>query len=177
MFETASTLFLKKWSTINPDFVKYFHDQWISKNMNWYESAAPGKPSTNNGLEGTNAVIKAEHILKERLPEGQFLLCAMDVLETWSTKRNPTSINCVPFAHIHTSTSQEWTCAYQWASPNQKVLQQAHPQIGYRYYYTVSSTSIMDITNVTFNAFLAAELKWKTFDEYINDLVPVFGSL
>ena len=72
--------------------------------MNWYESAAPGKPSTNNGLEGTNAVIKAEHTLREPLPVGQFLHSEMDVVETWSAKRNPTSINCVPLISMKTLT-------------------------------------------------------------------------
>ena len=43
-FQIASTLFLKKWRTRKPKFVEYLEDQWISKNTNWYEGIAPGKP-------------------------------------------------------------------------------------------------------------------------------------
>ena len=56
-------------------FSEYFDEQWLKKNSKWYEGAAAVKlPSTNNGLEATNRVIKAENTLRERrLPIGQFL--------------------------------------------------------------------------------------------------------
>jgi len=38
----------------------------------WFEGAAVVFPSANNGLEATNAVIKREHTLRERLPVGNF---------------------------------------------------------------------------------------------------------
>ena len=106
-FQVAAALFLKNWQTVNPEFAKYFEDQWISKNANWFEGATPGKPSTNNGLEGTNAIIKSQHTLRERLPVGKFLHSAVDVVEAWSNKRNPVSVDCVHFARTHAPTLPE----------------------------------------------------------------------
>ena len=55
------------------EFVTYFEEQWFDKNQNWYEGAALGQPSTNSGIESTNAAIKRGHTLRERLPVGQVL--------------------------------------------------------------------------------------------------------
>lgn len=39
-------------------FLDHFEEQWLSTYKFWYEGAAIGYPSTNNGsIEATNAVI------------------------------------------------------------------------------------------------------------------------
>ena len=88
-------VFLKKWKAIHPDFVKYFREQWLSKNDLWFEGAAVGQPSSNNGLEFTNGVIKSEHTMRERLPVGQFLSTVLRIVLEWSETRNPESANCI----------------------------------------------------------------------------------
>jgi hypothetical protein len=86
-FITASNLFLTKWNKINDqqvkEFIEYFNSQWLVKNSSWYERIALGYPSTNNGLEATNAVIKKSHTMRERLPVGQFLNNILELLITW----------------------------------------------------------------------------------------------
>lgn len=65
---------MEKWKVEDNVRVKecidYFNSQWLKTNCNWYEGFAEGYPSTNNAIETTNAVIKAEHTLRERLPVG-----------------------------------------------------------------------------------------------------------
>ena len=100
-FAKASSLFLKKWNKSKDDrvldLIKYFKTQWLEKYSMWYEGAAPQFPSTNNGLEATNAWIKRGHTLRERLPVGQFLNSATELVHTWSVQRNPGSVNCLHF--------------------------------------------------------------------------------
>ena len=101
-FRKAATLFLAKWQKeqdpVIQNFIQYFESQWLSANSSWFEGAASGFPSTNNGLEATNAWIKRGHTLRERLPVGQFLKSATDLVENWSQRHNPDSANCIRFA-------------------------------------------------------------------------------
>ena len=73
-FDGASQLFLNKWKKEKKgqpalrEFIDYFESQWLrGRYTMWYEGAAIGFPSTNNGIGATNAVIKAEHTLRQRL--------------------------------------------------------------------------------------------------------------
>lgn len=52
-FTMLSKLFLKKYKKIEPEFAKYFQEQWLSgSHCNWFEAASIYDPSTNNNLEG-----------------------------------------------------------------------------------------------------------------------------
>jgi hypothetical protein len=64
IFDHAANLLVSHWSS-DPrllEFVGYFERTWLQDpdRRLWYEGAAPLLPSTNNGLEGTNARIKAD---------------------------------------------------------------------------------------------------------------------
>ena len=52
-------------------------------NSKWYEGAAIRQPSTNIGLEANNKDIKAEYILHERQPVGQFMNGIGAILVKW----------------------------------------------------------------------------------------------
>jgi hypothetical protein len=71
-FEKASALFKAKWSSAEDDRIKecveYFISNWLMKNSSWYKGASLRYPSTNNGIESTNSILKKEHTLRERLP-------------------------------------------------------------------------------------------------------------
>ena len=105
------------------EFVDYFEEQWVRKYPYWFEGAAMKHPSTNNGIESTNAVLKRDYTFHERLPVGQFLNLAADVVQRWSEVRNPLSPNCIHFCIDATPSLAEWTAAYQWKLLNKKVLQ------------------------------------------------------
>jgi hypothetical protein len=127
IFLKAVDLFFCKWKKYSDprvvDFLTYFREQWIEKNENWFEGAAPGYPSTNNGLESTNSAVKREHTFRERLPLGQFLCVVTEMVEKWSNRRDPSSINCVEFAETPSISLKNWTAAYQWALSNVPVLE------------------------------------------------------
>ena len=99
-FAAASKLFLQKWRQRKDrrvcDFLNYFEEQWLRKLPSWFKVAALGFPSTNNGIEDTNAVIKGNHALRDRLlPVGQFIHKVVNILENWSDLRNLASANYV----------------------------------------------------------------------------------
>ena len=60
------------------DFIKGFKKEWLDQNQNWFEGwnhpNNAGSPSTNNGNEACNGVIKSEETFRELLPLYSFLL-------------------------------------------------------------------------------------------------------
>ena len=69
-------------------FMKYFHDTWVNSiNNGWYEGVAIRVPSHNNGLEGTNGLIKDAHTFHERLGFGQYLSNLSKMVKNWSINR------------------------------------------------------------------------------------------
>ena len=93
------SFFLEKWCRRAKgdiqilNFLDYFKEQWLKENFSWYEGAAPEGPSTNNGIEGTNAVIKRNYTLRERLPVGQFLRTLSDMVKIQKRKRGRPSLS------------------------------------------------------------------------------------
>ena len=79
-FVQASALFLAKWEVESAsaevvEFMSYFRGEWIDENPNWFEGYAHPStaPSTNNGNEAINAVIKKEDSFRELLDLPTFL--------------------------------------------------------------------------------------------------------
>ena len=109
-FSKASQLFLRKWKKDKDlrvkEFVSYFQEQWLVKYPNWYEGAAPGYLSTNNGIEGTNAWLKRSHTLRELSSVGQFLSGVETLRRNWFQRRDPVSVNCEIFAESPTLTTK-----------------------------------------------------------------------
>ena len=92
MFNHAVKLFFDKWSKSNDNnisnFLNHFKAEWIeSTNSGWYEGVADSIPSTDNGLESTNAKIKRHHTLGERMSVADYLKNAMEMMYHWSHDR------------------------------------------------------------------------------------------
>lgn len=169
-FLKATELFFLKWRAKNDrqvnEFLEYFKNQWVLKRSCWYEGAAPGYPSTNNGIEGTNAVIKTEHTLRERLPVGQFLNNVIQLVSKWSKVRDPTSPNCIDFAESRSTPLAQWTAGYQWALKNKKVLQGPTDNPDSITFFVSSSTSRKEIIPKTVTEYEESTKHWKDFDEF-----------
>jgi hypothetical protein len=84
IFTKASKLFIKKWIKTQPNFIEYFQTEWLTSRKGWYEGVRHLTRSTNNALEATNRVIKAENTLRERLPLSRFKVLAFEIVEKWS---------------------------------------------------------------------------------------------
>lgn len=168
-FLKASELFLKKWEMTDEDgikdFIDYFRSQWLHKNFNWYEGISVGYPSTNNGIEATNAIIKKQHTLRERLPVGQFLNSVLSLLVTWSKERDPQSPNFKMFSDVPSISLQQWTLAYHWAVSNKKVLQENNGSDCITF-YTCSKTNNQPLTIEQLATFKQKNGKWETFDDF-----------
>ncbi|RNA22394.1 hypothetical protein BpHYR1_038306, partial [Brachionus plicatilis] len=75
----------KKWPDYK-EFLEYCDKEWIkSKNFGWFEGHAPGYPSINNALEGTNQSIKKVHTFRDRIPFSHSFERAKIILNRWST--------------------------------------------------------------------------------------------
>ena len=122
-----------------------------------------GYPSTNNGLEVTNAVIKRNHTFRERLPVGQFLVKVLQIVAGRSEARNPSSTNCKNFLDQKLIKFSEWTSGFQWAMENKKVLECKHGS--YTLYFT-SARKNPPITTEMLTQYLAKQQQWETFEEF-----------
>src|SRR5207249_344471 len=76
----------------------------------WYEGAVFSKPSTNNGLESLNAIIKQKYTLRNKLHLSAFLPKVEAMLLDWSQASIST-----PFAIITDITSEMELQAYKWS--------------------------------------------------------------
>jgi len=175
-FTTASALFLRQWRKkknicIN-DFLSYFEKEWLLKYRNWFAGAAPGHPSSNNGLEATNAVIKKENTLRERLPVGQFLNCMSEIVKMWSRSRDPLSVNCVVFAESPTLSLKLWTDAFNWAVSNRPMLQ--HDKNDCTKFFVWSSRMEGPITPQMLRKFQRCEGRWTDFNDLKSWLTEIW---
>merc|ERR1719223_809918 len=87
-------------------FMEKFKSNHVEKNRNWYEGAALCRPSTNNGLEGTNGVIKRNFTNRDRLPVGRFIDMICQIVGSHSERHNERSSNFQKFAQSPEITFQ-----------------------------------------------------------------------
>lgn len=118
IFDIASDLFVRKWSTVSKDLKKYFQEEWLTKNRNWFEAFARRTPSTNNCTESFNNTIKT-HTHRERLAIGEFRRILFDMVREWAvTKQSELIIihNDRPLINLGM-----WTKSYNWLKSNLKM--------------------------------------------------------
>jgi len=142
-----------------------FEEQWMKKLPCWYEGAALDCPSTNNGLEATTAIIKREHTIRTRLPLPQFLHNVTDSLESWSKWRNPSSVDCLPFATTPSISLPQWTSAFQWAVHNYEVLERKEEDTLFFFVHS-ARLKASKISSNCVRKFEKEEGTWRTFDKF-----------
>lgn len=141
LFLKAINLFFEKWQK-EKRFCEYFKMEWINKNKNWYEGARLLTPSTNNALESTNRVLKAENTLRERLPLCRFKILIMEIILKYSLKYS------IIQNHFKTETTIDmglWTSSFNWAKSNLKI--ESVKGDGKIIYKTISNKKKVDYTS------------------------------
>ena len=106
-----------KWENFSDkvdNFLEYFAREKLNTSNNWYEAAAAFVPSTSNGIECCNRLIKDDEVFREQWPIGQFLNKSLDIVKHWSEDRNPDNINCKRFHLQPNLGTKEWKAAYSW---------------------------------------------------------------
>ena len=107
------------------DFFQYFRKQWVdSPVFRWWEGAHPWKISNNQGIEGTNRVIKEEHTFKRRCPLGNFFNIVDRMVFEWSKKSDDILFQ----PRLNTlfdpkSGLKNRTQGYQWAQANKSGME------------------------------------------------------
>ena len=130
IFKAASALFIELWGDDEDEavkiFIKYFKDNWLVINCNWFESYNhpnnAGSCSSNNGNEAINGVIKRQDTLRELLPLTTFLLVSCNIVLKWSRARDPKDVNYKPFATEPTIKLCQWTLGWQWKQEFNKYI-------------------------------------------------------
>jgi hypothetical protein len=165
-FQTASKLWITKWASdpVTLDFANYFRTEHIDKCSGWFESRAPGSPSTNNGLEATNNVIKKECTIRERLPMGLFFEKSKEYVEGWSESRNPATVNFTTFAVKPSITLRLETSAYNWARSNSFI--RSSRDKGCYYIRTKESQKSFPISEVNEYERQRRQMQWRKFSTY-----------
>lgn len=147
VFNAASQAFLEKWKT-QTTFVKYMEEEWFRKNRNWFLSAAPMSPSTNNALESFNRNIKDHNTLRERFPLSRFLSVATDMVAQWSLVNS--SLPEAPTIEL-----RQWTEAYVWAKKSINIKIVASDPT--KKVYLICNENATDLNYSD---------RWQTFNEY-----------
>lgn len=132
LFAKASELFLTKWNNQTvpkqgsknelESFPDYFKRSYLDKTNRWALTFSPLCPSTNNGLESTNGIIKEQKTLRERLPTNVFLAKMKDIAFNWSKRRDSDSINCIHFDAFPFIELDKWTRGFHLAIDESKVF-------------------------------------------------------
>ncbi|CAF1118993.1 unnamed protein product [Rotaria sordida] len=158
IFMKASTLFVKKWSKTELNFIEYFQNEWLTTHNAWYEGVGHFTPSTNNALEAINNVIKKENTLRERLPVSRFKVLAFEIVEKWSKcyERGLKQYN-----YKQTISLELWTSGYQWVKSNKSILSTECDNL-VQYYIPAGNET--KITNGEID--VVKKMKWYSFDQY-----------
>ena len=142
IFIRACELFFTKWDTpTTTEFAKYFKDNWVNINFNWFAGATEGFPVTNNALEATNNVVKKHDTLREKVVMSEFLAMLTTITQDWSQARDPMSPNYRPFNTSVTVSQSELQRAKTWKSDT--FIQGKGNN-----YYAASALSSLEVTGL-----------------------------
>jgi hypothetical protein len=158
VFHKGMTLLLAKWRS-DPDLVffsNYFEQTWLFDLKYWYEGAAIGYPSTNNGLESLNNKIKQQYTLRNKLPLSKFLATMATMLRDWSTKTVENEFQT--FAAVNLQAEKE---GWKWLAQ----LNKNSILYYYGHSYIVPSTNNKDFST-TYWLQQYNTLPWTKFDDF-----------
>lgn len=171
-FDLGFKLLKSKWKSKFADFLEYFEKEWINKHSGWFEGFAPGIPSTNNSVEGSNKWLKRSVTEYERLPFGRFMFVfEKELLKEWSKERKPG----VPYEKVFktepTITNDDWEKAFNLSIEKRSMTKFVKNK---KTYFAIASNDkpiVADFENEV-KTFLEEieDPKWKTFKQYQTNL-------
>lgn len=155
IFDVAADLFVSKWQNNYPDLMKYFKDEWLTKNRLWYEGAQKLIPSTNNALEAVNKVIKDENTIRKLFDLGRFRVVIFEIIENWSLLY----VNGLKEIHLQPEISLEmWTNAYNWAKLDVKMqVDETQSLVSYKIPADPNRTDVEQMNS---------DIDWTTFKQF-----------
>ncbi|CAF3306315.1 unnamed protein product [Rotaria sp. Silwood2] len=158
IFTKASNLFIKKWNKKEPKFIEYFQNEWLYSHNGWYEGIKHLTPSTNNGLESNNRVIKDENTFRERLPLSRFKILTLEIVEKWSKSYER---GLKQFHDKQMVTLDIWTNSYQWVKLNKSIVS---TKLENEIEFYIPAGQELNISKSEIDAM--KKMKWYSFDQY-----------
>lgn len=169
-FDAAVHLFRQKWSGVDAvkNFVGYFIGEYIDQRCGWYEGTAPGFPSTNNGLESINGLIKRQGTLRKRLPLGEFVNCISKLLSGWSSERDPQLPDYKRFRLEPVITIAAMTDAYNWLKDTSRpsTRQKKINDTIIKFFVPAKGTRSLDEKDIANYIQLTEKKSWRKFETY-----------
>lgn len=163
-FTMMANLFAEKWETVEPDFVQYFRKEWLGVHANWFEGAAIYTPSTNNGLESHNAIIKRLITLRKCLPMNEFLVTmkemATNISKTFSNGQRVIATE----PEIKRETYENAILMVKEKFKAFKAKQKKDSDISI---FSVPASKCKDENANETNYKALVKAIWKTFDEFV----------
>lgn len=169
------SLFFEKWEAhISPvvlDVTAHFKREWCNERLgNWTRGHSHNCVINTNGLEATNKVIKDELTYRQLMPVMDFLQRSMVWVKEQSERRSngPDEIpnpNKITFAHQHTRTTNDWTCANSWVNNTSKQIR----YLPYLNAYVATAPGVRgDLTDARAHSYVIAfqDCNWDTYDQY-----------
>lgn len=170
MFSISVQLFLNKWKyAIEPSilkFLKYFEDYYVKRHPFWYYGSVVGLPTTNNGIEGTNSLIKSQHTFRSRWPLKDFLKGLNTLVDNWSYDKNPSCPNYKPFSDIYLPSTSEWTSAFNWNMDQYTILEKREESV--TSYFSLSKKLGRDESLLKIKSYMEKMYKWDSFEEFVS---------
>jgi hypothetical protein len=104
---------VSKWKSVEPAISKSFDDEYFGWRQRWYACVSPpGIPSTNNGQESFNNVLKNNGLNQKKMKTGVFLKHLKSELKNLSSIDE----HGAPFPETFALSSKAWKTAQQWAA-------------------------------------------------------------
>uniref|UniRef100_A0A914W9A6 SWIM-type domain-containing protein n=1 Tax=Plectus sambesii TaxID=2011161 RepID=A0A914W9A6_9BILA len=135
VFKSAAWRLLKRWKDLGLTlFIRYFKRVWVKGSLRyWYEGAALGLVSTNNGLESLHGRIKRFGTLRKRMPVGLFVKEVHRLMKEWSQ-----ASESQPFLSVPPRTLSLEVKAFHW-SEDPTYMEFVAPQLGTGTYFMPGS--------------------------------------
>lgn len=170
IFNCATRLFIKKWKRHGLiDFCNYFKKEWVDKNSNWFEGVAAYTPSTNNGLEAYNNIIKKFETFRQKLQFSRFIAMMTNMTNGVSTSfANGDRV----IASKRNVTIDQWRLASAFSIDEENRPSFIKNETEQKICFFVPSKKFIDAEYELSKANCSAALErthYKNFEEYKND--------
>lgn len=170
-FHHGASLFVKKWTPIEPALTKWFDKEYFGWRQNWYACCTPaGVPVSNSPLEHGNKMLKDLGTRRRQLTTGTFLRAFTEELKHQSSPEEMSSDHpsCFQLEYNEWRNAQEWlqhmVPAYVLGNKQRNLFHVPTSQFLLKHSNSVSVDFLKQ--KLTARNKKTTPLKHETFDEY-----------
>lgn len=161
VFKHGVRLFCKKWQKTEGEFFKYFMDNWIKRNHQWFEGYGIRIPSTNNCLESFNNQIKKHQTFRHRLSLTEFKVVVLEMVQEWSQEY----INEQKVFAIDIPINMDvWRKGYDFAKSSRQILVKEGDGFSKYFLYSSENEEKDPINQAAVDKYL--KMQWNSFDVF-----------